>query len=100
MPHKIVFRPQAEADLFGLYQYIRNASGTLRADDYIARIEKACFALENFPDRGTRRDDLAAGIRTIGFERRVTIAFRILDQAVEIVAIAYAGRDFESELRE
>jgi toxin ParE1/3/4 len=40
------------------------------------------------------------GLRTIGFERRVTIAFRVLKSRVEIVAIAYGGRDFESELND
>lgn len=58
------------------------------------------MTLMTFPERGTRRDDIAPGFRTMGFERRVTIAFRVLDQIVEIVAIAYAGRDFESELSE
>jgi len=58
------------------------------------------MALATFPERGTIRDDLAPGLRTMGFERRVTIAFRVLDQVVEIVAIAYAGRDFESELQD
>ena len=98
--HKIVFRPQAEADLFALYRYIATASGAKRAESYITRIEHTCMALTNFPERGTRRDDLAPGIRTIGFEQRVTIAFRVLDHVVEIVAIAYAGRNFERELRE
>jgi toxin ParE1/3/4 len=51
--------------------------------------------MQAFPERGTRRDDLAPGVRTIGFERRVTIAFRVLEDAVEILAVAYAGRDFE-----
>lgn len=101
MPHKVVFRPEAEADLFGLYRYIAEASGAGRAEAYLARIEGACMALTTFPERGTPRSDLAPGIRTIGFEGRVTIAFRVLDQeVVEIVAIAYAGRDFEGELRE
>jgi toxin ParE1/3/4 len=39
------------------------------------------------------------GLRTIGFERRVTIAFRVLKTQVQIITIAYGGRDFESELR-
>ncbi|MDC7787471.1 type II toxin-antitoxin system RelE/ParE family toxin [Rhodoplanes sp. TEM] len=61
-------------------------------------MEKACTALAEFPNRGTRRDDIAPGLRTIGFERRATIAFRVLEDVVEIVAIAYAGRDFASEI--
>jgi toxin ParE1/3/4 len=39
------------------------------------------------------------GVRIIGFEGRVTIAFRALKTRVEIVTIAYGGRDFVRELR-
>jgi toxin ParE1/3/4 len=97
--HKVVFRPQAEADLLALYRYIAEESGTVRAIEYVSRIEASCMALATFPKRGTRRDDIAPGLRTIGFERRVTIAFRVLKDVVEIVTIAYAGRDFEGEFR-
>jgi toxin ParE1/3/4 len=56
--------------------------------------------LAHFPERGTKRDDILPGLRTIGFERRAMIAFRVLKTRVEIVTIAYGGRDFERELRD
>ena len=99
MAHEVYFRPQAEADLIALYEYIAGRSGVAVAGGYIDRIEAACMALANFPERGTRRDDLVPGLRTIGFERRVTIAFRVLKNRVEVVTIAYGGRDFEGSLR-
>jgi toxin ParE1/3/4 len=97
---EVYFRPEAEADLVGLYDHIADASGTRIAAGYIDRIEAACMALADFPERGTRRDDILRGLRTVGFERRATIAFRVLRTRVEIVTIAYGGRDFESGLRE
>lgn len=100
MALKVVFRPQAEADLIGLYEYIAERSGHRIAGGYIDRIEEACMALATFPKRGRRRDDVLPGLRTIGFERRVTIAFRVLESQVEIVTIAYAGRNFEDDLKE
>ena len=72
----------------------------MRAGDYIARIETACMALATFPERGTKRDDLEPGIRTIGFERRATIAFRVEGDTVRIVRIFYAGRDYETYFRD
>ena len=54
------------------------------------------MTLATFPERGTKRDDLAPGIRTIGFERRATIAFRVGDDTVRIVRIFYAGRDYDA----
>jgi toxin ParE1/3/4 len=97
---EVYFRPRAEADLVGLYEYISERSGPGIAGGYIERIEAACMALAEFPERGTRRDDLSRGLRTVGFERRVTIAFRIQKSRVEIVTIAYGGRNFESDLSE
>jgi toxin ParE1/3/4 len=96
---KVVFRPQAEADLVGLYEYIAERAGYRIAGGTIDRIEEACMALATFPKRGKRRDDILPGLRAIGFERRVTIAFRILKSPVEIVTIAYAGRNFEDDLQ-
>jgi toxin ParE1/3/4 len=55
--------------------------------------------LATFPERGRRRDDIVPGLRTIAFERRATIAYRVLKTHVEIVSVAYGGRDFEHELR-
>jgi toxin ParE1/3/4 len=95
MTHEVSFRPEAEADLIALYRYISDRSGAVRAGDY-TRIEAACMGLATFPQRGTKRDDLAPGIRTIGFERRATIAFRVEDDSVQIVRIFYAGRDYEA----
>jgi toxin ParE1/3/4 len=95
--HEVRFRPSAEADLMALYDYIAGTAGPRIAGGFLARIETACRGLKAFPERGTRRDDLAPGIRTLGFERRVTIVFRLEATTVEIVAIAYAGRDFEAD---
>ena len=99
MTHKVVFRRRADARLTELYDYIAEQSSPHIAINYIRRIRESCLALADFPERGTRRDDIMPGLRTIGFERRVTIAFRVLKTRVEIISIAYGGRDFESELR-
>ncbi|WP_225125868.1 type II toxin-antitoxin system RelE/ParE family toxin [Bradyrhizobium sp. IC3123] len=58
MALKVVFRPKAEADLVGPYEYIAERAGYRIAGGYIDRIEKACKALATFPKRGTSRDDL------------------------------------------
>jgi toxin ParE1/3/4 len=48
-----------------------------------------------FPQRGTARGDVRPGLRTIGFERRATIAFTIDDENVVILRILYAGRSLD-----
>ena len=44
------------------------------------------------------RDDVLPGLRTIGFRKRVTIAFVVEAAAVLVVGIFYGGQDFESLL--
>jgi len=95
----VEFRPLAETDLFALYRHIAKESGDLIAERYIARIEAACRSSTTFPERGTRRDDIAPGLGTVGFERRATIAFRIVGAKVVIVRIFYGGQEFERRLR-
>ena len=62
---------------------------------FTSRIREQGEALKDFPERGTRRDDLEPGLRVPGFERRVVIAFLVLVDRVQIVRIFYGGRDFE-----
>jgi toxin ParE1/3/4 len=92
--YRIAFLPRAEADLRALFDYIAAESSIDIADAYARRIEAACRSLETFPMRGIRRDDFWPGLRIMGFERRVAIAFTVLDQDVEIVRILYGGRDY------
>ncbi len=97
--HRVSFLAPAETDLVELYDYIAENNGPTIAGGYIDRIEAACMALEIFPERGTRRDDIRPGIRTMGFERRATIVFRVEPSQVVIVRIFYGGQDFERTLR-
>lgn len=77
MKYAVSFRHQAETDLTALYDFIAEEAGHSIAQGYIGHIEEVCLSLSNFPKRGTQRDDLGAGLRTIGFERLATIAFRV-----------------------
>ncbi len=47
---------------------------------------------------GVARDDLRPGLRICGFRRRVTIAFVVTEENVEILGIFYGGRDYETLL--
>lgn len=91
--HRITFRPTAIADLDRLYDYVAAQSGTAVAGSYIDRIEAVCLGLEHFPNRGIRRDDIQRGLRILGFERRVAIAFRVTRTEVVIIGVVYGGQD-------
>lgn len=96
----VVFRDDATRDLQDLYDYISEQSSPTIAFGYIRRVHERCLSLAEFPERGRWRDDILPNLRTIGFERRVMIAYRVLKTPVEIVSIAYGGREFERNPRD
>ncbi|HMK88360.1 MAG TPA: type II toxin-antitoxin system RelE/ParE family toxin [Methylocystis sp.] len=99
MAHRVVFRPAAEKDLIKLYRSIAFSRGeTTVASGYVRRIREYCEGLADFPERGSKRDDLRLGLRIVGFERRIVIAFTFDDKCVRIGRIFYGGRDYETLL--
>ena len=99
MTYRISFSPEAKQDLIGLYLFIADRSGEDRALNYLERIEVFCRGFSEFPERGIRRDDLFRGLRIVGFERRISIAFHIAAETVTFDRILYGGRDIEASLR-
>ena len=97
---QVVLSPEAQNDLFDLYDYIAEHSSAERAGTYLSRIEELCLSLKTFPERRTRRDEVRPGLRIVGFERRVTIAFQFQGDRVTILRVLYAGRDFARVLPE
>ncbi len=82
-----------------LHDYLCDNASERIADTYVGRIVAHCRKLSLFPHRGTRRDDILPGLRTIGFERRATIAFLVGGDLVLIEGVFHGGQDFESALR-
>ncbi|SEE80963.1 type II toxin-antitoxin system RelE/ParE family toxin [Ruania alba] len=100
MTRSIVYSPRARQQLTDLYRWIAAASGFPdRAEGYVSAIVDYCDGLASFPFVGVARDDLRPGIRTIGFRRRVVIAFAVTEESVEILGVYYGGRDYETLLR-
>lgn len=93
MAHKVVLTATALDDLKSIFLYVADASGVDIAEGYDRRIRAACMSLADFPARGTPRDDLIPGLRSIAFERRATIAYRIEGRQVLILRIMHHGRD-------
>ncbi len=94
--HKVVFAPEARDDLKDLYLFIAGRGDAGQALAYVERIETYCWGFADFPERGTRRDDLFPGLRVVGFERRVTIAFHVGADTVTFLRILYGGRDIDA----
>jgi toxin ParE1/3/4 len=100
MACRIVFTPEARDELNRLYAYIAMAADTDIASRFVDSIIDHIATLKEFPKRGTPRDDLRPGLRTLAWRRRVTIAFMVEERDVVVIGIFYGGRDFESLLKE
>ena len=98
MTYRVRLRPSALADLLALHDHIAESSGLGVAGAYVQRISSVCSSLVTFPKRGIKRDDIRAGLRIMGFERRASIAFVIDGSDVVIVRIFYGGRNLEEHL--
>lgn len=93
----IRYSEEALLQLRELRRYIARESGYPdRARGYVDRIRVYCKKLEMYPNRGTLRDDLRPGLRLIGFEKRVTIAFTVEQDQPIILGVFYGGQDVEA----
>lgn len=94
---QIVFAPEARDDLLALYNWISDKASPDVAINYIGRIEKFCTQFDLASERGHAREDIRQGLRIIGFEKRLTIAFIVSDQAVTFLRIFYGGQNWEDD---
>ena len=95
---RIVFAPEAAEDLLGIYDWIARQASPAVAMRYIERVEAFCQRLRIGSERGHRRPDLREGLRIIGFEHRLTIAFVVAPETVTILRVFGAGRNWEPAL--
>lgn len=98
--YRIVFTPEARDQLDDLHAYLSAAADSETASRFADGIIDHIAGLSEFPKRGTPRDDLRSGLRTLAWRRRVTIAFMVEETDVVVIGIFYGGRDFESLLNE
>lgn len=99
MKQRVVsWSPQARADLLHIHRYISDAGSPVNALRFVERIAGFCDSFDVASERGHRRDDIRPGLRIIGFERRVTIAFAVDEGSVTIIRVFYGGADWEGAL--
>jgi toxin ParE1/3/4 len=92
---QVRFAGKAKTDLKNIASYIRNHSDKQCAYDYVKRIREFCCNLEAFPHLGTSQSDLLPGLRILGFEGRISIAFTIDENQAIILRIFYGDQDFD-----
>jgi toxin ParE1/3/4 len=83
----------AYEDLAGIWAWIAADAGLDIADAYRTRLLGFLAKLEDFPRRGTPRDDLRPGIRSLVFERTIIAFYQVDSSIVTILRIVHGARD-------
>ena len=94
----VVFAPDAEDDLSSLYDFIAERASPGTAYHFVARIETFCRSLSHAAERGTHHSNLRKGLRSVGFEGRVTIVFHVDETTVSVLRVFPAGRNWTEEI--
>lgn len=94
------YRPAAVDDIEDIFRGVLRVSASAEvARRYVERIRARCRRILLAPQGGRPRDDLAPGLRTVPFERRAVIVYRIIGDVVEITNVFYGGRDYAALYR-
>lgn len=99
MIYHVIFSPEALEQLAELFRYIAEAASPDIAARYTEAIVSYCDSLSAFPLRGTKRDDVRAGLRITNYKKRAVIAFDVDSEVVSILGIFYGGQDYETILQ-
>jgi len=91
--YEIIFSEDALDDLYGIDQWILREAGAAIADAYYARLEVRLYSLQDFPNRGTPRADFGPGVRSVPFERTVTVYYSVEDRSVVILRVLHGARE-------
>ena len=96
---EVVFAPEAREDLAAVYDWIAEAASPELALRYVERLEKWCLGFDLAAERGHAREDIRPGLRVVGFERRVTLAFAVDEERATVLRLFWGGRDWQSEFQ-
>jgi len=91
--YRVLLSERAIEDLDTLHAWIAAEAGSAVADGYVDRLQTRIEALSEFPNRGTPRDDLISGLRTLAFERRFVIAYRVTAKDVRVLRVISGQRE-------
>jgi len=94
MSFRVVFSEAAEDDVARLLDYLVPRAGGHVARAYVDNLIDYCSGFATFPERGTVHTK-RRGLRTVGYRRKATIAFRIQADVVTIVRIFHHGLDIK-----
>lgn len=98
--YTVRLRPAAARHLARIEARIAEEATTEIAERYVEAILTRCYSLNRFPHRGTPRDDLRPGFRTLAHKGTVVIVFAVGDSEVAVFGVGWRGQDLARILDE
>ncbi|HTV09315.1 MAG TPA: type II toxin-antitoxin system RelE/ParE family toxin [Candidatus Aquilonibacter sp.] len=94
---RVIYTVECRAQLQKLRDYIAAQESRRVAARYMKRLKAFCDELAIAPHRGEHREGIKFDQRSIGFERRVSVIFEVVDaeKVVNIAGIRYAGQQLD-----
>jgi toxin ParE1/3/4 len=89
---RLIFSPKAVCDLEEILEYV-GRDNPVAAVRLIDKLEKRCRSLGGRPAVGTRRDDLAPGLRALSEGRYVIYFLAQTEELLRIVRVLHSARD-------
>lgn len=96
----MVYSARAQAQLWAMFLEIAGGASDESAIRTVRDLQARLEILADFPLLGPARDDIAPGIRTLAFDRKVLVAYGVATDLIRIVGIFRRGEDFEAALRD
>jgi plasmid stabilization system protein ParE len=95
---EIVYSQKAKEQIENIQSFIAIKSGyPERAKNFSNRILVFCDGLKNFPKRGTSYDHIQKGLRIVGFDGSISIAFEVESDRIYIHGIYYGGQNWSDD---
>ena len=99
MSRRVVLARTALNDLTRIGRWIIEAGAPQTGQRYVARIKVRLAKLGDAPEAGRPYGFSDPGLRIIGYERRVMIAYRIEKTRIIVVRVFYGGQNWQKALQ-
>jgi plasmid stabilization system protein ParE len=99
--YRVRLHPAVARDLDAIVLWSLERAGPPAAERRLTEIEAVLSGLAGVPQRGSRRDEIAPGLRAIPAGRKAVVAFVVDDdqREVRVLAVTYAGADWAGRAR-
>lgn len=96
MSDRVRFHPAVSDDLESITAWLMDYAESAAAECRLEEIEATIAALADLPHKGSRRDEIALGLRAPPAGRKAVVAFTVDDDSreVHVHAVSYAGADW------